>query len=171
MMDVFALKHQRKVFLELTNMSNIDINNIDRFHDDLYGKVAGFSIKDIYKAILSHPLQYLLANNYLKKLFFYTICPFLLILFAFHTFVSGSGTLGNYFELLIILSLIWIWFNKNTFFVLIKLFMFTYALFPYGNVYYYVTGKLIHVHFVKVLLGVVFTLASAQLIFQVVSAG
>ncbi|MCB2182259.1 MAG: hypothetical protein KQH63_09555 [Desulfobulbaceae bacterium] len=152
-------------------MSNLDINNIDRFHDDLYGKLPGFSIKDVYEKILSHPIQYLWANNYLKKLFFFTVFPFFLGVFAFNKFISEHGTLGKYFELLIVLALIWIWFNRNTFFVLIKFLMLSYAFFPYGNIYYHVTGKLIHVFFVKVLLGVVFALASVQIIFQVVSAG
>ena len=156
MMDVLALKHQTKAFLGLSNMSNLDITNIDRFHDDLYGKTAGFSIKAVYEEILSHPIQYLFANKYLMKLFFYTLCPFLLGVFAFNTLVSENGSLGKYFELLIVLALVWIWFNKNTFFVLIKFFMLSYAFFPYGNVYYHVTGKLIHVRFVKVLLGIVF---------------
>jgi hypothetical protein len=168
MMDVLALKHHIKAFSGLTNMSNRDISNIDRYHDELYEKTDDFSIKAVYEEIRSHPIQYLFANNYLKKLFFYTICPFSFGIIALNTFLLENSSTMDHFELLIILALIWIWFNKNTFFVLIKLFMLSYAIFPYGNIYYYVTGKLIHVRFVKVLLGVVFTLASAQIIFQVV---
>ncbi len=168
-----ALKRQARACLEQIKMtdtntnSNLIVENIDSLHDELYGKSNSFNIEDVYSKILTNPFRYISANGYFKKLLFYTICPFVLLVFFFNIFIAELD-ISEYFKLSIVLAIIWVWFNKNTCYIFIKLLMLLYAIFPFTNVYYHGTGQLIHIRFVKVGLCIIFTIISIQIAYQVI---
>lgn len=154
-------------YLEHIDMKNIDISDIDRFHDDWHIKLDPDTINNIYSKILGNPVRYLLANSYLTKFILYSVLPFTLLLFFFNSLMIHIK-LGVYIEIIIVLSLLWIWFNRYTCYVLIKLLMISYAIFPFLNIFYHLTGKLMHIRFLKYNLAIVLTVASIQIIYQLI---
>jgi hypothetical protein len=168
-----VLNQLARACLELIKMtdtntsSNLIVENIDSLHDELYGKSNPFNIENVYSKIRANPLKYILANGYFKKLLFFTISPFVFLIFFFNLFIAELD-LSEYLKLSIVLTLIWIWFNRNTCYIFIKLLMLLYAIFPFTNLYYHVTGQLIHIRFVKVSLCIVFTIISFQIAYQVI---
>jgi hypothetical protein len=154
-------------YLEHIDMKNIDISDIDRFHDDWHIKLDPDTISNIYSKILGDPLRYLLANSYFARCILYSAFPFILLLLFFKYFMIHINP-GVYFEIIIVLSLLWIWFNRYTCYVLIKLLMISYSIFPFLNIFYHLSGKLIHIRFLQYNLAIVLTAASIQIIYQLI---
>lgn len=148
-------------------MRDINWENIDMFHEKQHGVITKTELRKIYSEILSHPLNYLLANNYLKKFTIYSIFPFFIILIIFNNIITELN-INKYIELIFVLLMIWIWFNKNTVYVFIKILMLLYAILPFTNLYYHTTRQLIHYKFIKILLGISFFFISAQISYQVI---
>ncbi len=150
-------------------MQEVNPKNIDLYHEEIKGTISKAKLQEIYKEILSHPLRYFFANNYVKKFIYYTLCPFVIILLVFNNVISELN-LNKFVELIVVLLMVWVWFNKSTCYVFMKLLMIFNAALPFTNSYYNATGQVIRYKFVKFLLCTVFVLISIQISYQVISS-
>ena len=147
-------------------MQKIKPENIDYYHREYTKNISKEELNEIYTQIVSHPIRYLASNQYLKKFIFYVLIPFIIIVITYNeiNFIFKSKII----DVFAALAMIWVWYNRNTFYIIIKILMIIYSIFPFTNTYYHVSGKILHYKFIKYLFFIVSILISIQLLYQIV---
>ena len=151
---------------EHSTQNKLTIEDIDRLHNKLNINGKPTDIDVVYEGILSDPIKYVFSRGHFRKFVLLTVCPFLILLFSFIFYFSETD-ISKYFKLIIVLAMIWIWFNKSASFIFTKFLMLLYAFLPFTNIYYHITGQPLSVLFVRICMGIVFLLMSAQISYQV----
>ncbi len=139
---------------------NISPTEIDALHKKGSRVLSKEQLNAIYMVIRKHPLKYFLANNYFIKFAIFTVAPFVALKIFSHEIVLPLHL--DVVSSLFVLALIWLWFNENTCYVLIKIKMVMHAFLPYTNTDYLLYGSLNSYKAVRVIIFFILLIISVK---------
>jgi len=147
-------------------MNDVNFKEIDSFHSKSSTNICTEDLSCVYKKIRSDPIGYFLFDNYFVRFILFSIAPAVAILVIFK-FVLLSIDLNKYIEMLFPISVIWLFFNRSTIFLIIKLSMLFYSYLPFLNFQYLSTGEIVKYKSLKNSIFILFCFLTIGLIMQV----